>query len=41
MAKLSVLEFAKKRMMEEASAGNEDTVLYWAAYIDGANAQLR
>ena len=41
MAKLSVLEFAKKRMMEEASAGNEDAVLYWAAYIDGANAQLR
>lgn len=39
--KLSVIEFAKKRMMEEANNGEELSVLYWAAYLDGANAQLR
>ena len=39
--KLSVIEFAKKRMMEEAHNGEEQSVLYWAAYLDGANAQLR
>lgn len=39
--KLSVIEFAKKRMMEEAQNGEEQSVLYWAAYLDGANAQLR
>lgn len=39
--KLSVIGFAKKRMMEEAHNGEEQSVLYWAAYLDGANAQLR
>ena len=39
--KLSVIEFAKKRMMEEAHNGEEQSVVYWAAYLDGANAQLR
>lgn len=39
--KLSVIEFAKRRMMEEANNGEELHVLYWAAYLDGANAQLR
>lgn len=39
--KLSVIEFAKKRMMEEAKNNEEQSVLYWAAYLDGANAQLR
>lgn len=39
--KMSVIEFAKKRMMEEEKNGEEQSVLYWAAYLDGANAQLR
>ena len=39
--KLSVIEFAKKRMMEEAKNGEDRNVMYWAAYLDGANAQLR
>ena len=39
--KLSVIEFAKKRMMEEAHNGEEQSVLYWAAYLDGARAQLK
>ena len=38
---MSVIEFAEKRMMEEAKAGEEQNVLYWAAYLDGARAQMR
>lgn len=38
---MNVIEKAQQRMMEEDRAGNDDAVIYWAAYIDGARAQKR
>ena len=43
---MSVIEFAEKRLQEEIrendmGADNGHLLAYWAAYLDGANAQLR
>ena len=38
---MNVIEKAQQRMMEEDRAGNDDAVIYWAAYIDGPKAQKR
>ena len=44
--KMSVIESAEKRMNDELrqhdlGLDNADDIRYWAAYLDGANAQLR
>ena len=39
--KQTVIAFAEKRLAEEAKAGNNELVKYWAAYLDGARAQKR
>lgn len=38
---MSVIEFAEKRLEEEAKERNDENVQYWAAYLDGAKAQLK
>lgn len=43
---MSVIERAEQRLKEEErqnrlGADNDDTLRYWAAYLDGARAQLR
>lgn len=43
---MSVIEFAEKRLKEEEhqhdlGADNAHDIAYWAAYLDGANAQLK
>ena len=38
---MNVIEFAEKRMLEEEKAGEEQNVLYWSAYLDGAKAQKK
>ena len=44
--KMSVIESAEKRMNDELrqhdlGLDNADDIRYWAAYLDGARAQLR
>lgn len=36
-----VIDFAERRMLEEDAAGDVENTRYWAAYIDGAKAQLK
>ena len=43
---MSVIEFAEKRLQEEIhqndlGANNGHLLAYWAAYLDGARAQMR
>ena len=43
---MSVIEYAEKRLQEEIhendlGADNGHLLAYWAAYLDGARAQLR
>lgn len=37
---MSVIERAEQRFNEEYKAGNDQNAIYWAAYMDGARAQL-
>ena len=38
---MSVIDFATKRLYEEAEIPNDSAARYWAAYLDGARAQQR
>ena len=38
---MNVIDFATKRMYEEAEIPNVSAARYWAAYLDGARAQQR
>lgn len=38
---MSVIEFAEKRLDEEAREPNGGDCRYWAAYLDGARAQAK
>ena len=38
---MSVIEFAEKRLDEEACEPNGGDCRYWAAYLDGARAQAK
>lgn len=37
---MTVIEFAKKRYKECCESGDAEDARYWAAYLDGARAQL-
>ena len=38
---MSVIDFATKRLYEEADIPHDSAARYWAAYLDGARAQQR
>ena len=38
---MSIIEFAEKRMGEEVREPNGGEYRYWAAYLDGARAQVK
>lgn len=41
MSKLSVIEFAEKRLKESCDAEHDYLISYWRAYLDGALAQKK
>lgn len=40
-ATMTVIEFAEKRLNESCLNDDDEAVLYWRAYLDGARAQKK